>query len=138
MPPSGLSNFIGINVLYMVTAVASRCACAAGRGATSVQLVPMVARCCGLSFGTIALQACLAMAAKGVALRSRVSGARSSATSTSLMVHIVHLEESVNLCVSGGLRELDMRVLNGAIDLLVRVIIDGDGEVRGGAFGKDF
>ena len=48
-------------------------------------------------------------------------------------MHILHLEESVNLCVSGGLQELGMRALNGVIDLLARTIMAGDGgcvEVR--------
>ena len=80
----------------------------------------------------------MSMAAKGFALRRRVEGVRARAISTSLTVHILHLEESVHLCVSGGPRELDMRALNGAIDLLARAIMAGDGEVRGGARGKEF
>ena len=78
----------------------------------------------------------MSMAAKGFALRRCVEGVRARAISTSLTVHILHLEESVHLCVSGGPRELDMRALNDAIDLLARAIMAGDGEVREGARGK--
>ena len=54
----------------------------------------------------------MSMAAKGFALRRLVEGVRARAISTSLTVHILHLEESVNLCVSGGPWELDMRILD--------------------------
>ena len=42
---------------------------------------------------------------------------RSRGVSTSLIVHIVHLEESVHLCVSGGLRELDIHAPELALKL---------------------
>ena len=80
----------------------------------------------------------MSMAAKGFALRRRVEGVRARAISTSLTVHILHLEESVNLCVSGGSRELEMRILDRAIDLTGPSIIISDVVVREGAFGKDF
>ena len=112
------------------------------RGAASsrknMQLMAMLARRWALGDYTSLLEGCQSVAAKGSAPRHRVSGVRSRGVSTSLMVHIVHLEESVHLCVSGGPRELDMRALNGAIDLLARAIMAGDGEVRGGARGKEF
>ena len=79
------------------------------------------------------------MSAKGFALRSRVRGVRARAASTSVMVHIVHLDESVHLCVSGGPWEFDMRALNGVTNLLLaRAVTAGGGEVRGGERGMDF
>ena len=80
----------------------------------------------------------MSVAAKGFALRRRVEGVRARAISTSLTVHILHLEESVNLCVSGPPQELEMRILDSAIDLMAPMIIVSDVVVREGAFGEDF
>ena len=104
-----------------------------------MQLMAMLGRRWVLLDYTMLWEGCRSVATnKGNAWRHRVSGVRLRGVSTSLMVHIVHLEERVHLCVSGGPRELDMRALNGAIDLLARAIMAGDGEARGGARGKEF
>ena len=103
-----------------------------------MQLMAMLARRWALGDYTSLLEGCRSVAAKGSAPRHRVSGVRARGVSTSLMVHIVHLDQSVHLCVSGGPRELDMRALNGAIDPMARAIMAGDGEERGGARGKEF